>query len=405
MNDSQFDIIIIGGGLVGLASAFKIQQKLTKKKILILEKENDLALHQSGRNSGVLHSGLYYDPESYRSKNCVSGRRELVAFAKKYNIQHDVCGKLVVATNQKEVDALPALLNRGNDNGLKDLRIINRDEIKEIEPFVRGLSAILVPETGIIDYREVAKKLASLIKEINPNSVIATGEEVLSFKKKNQNISQVFTNNQIFECKNIIVCAGLFSDRLAKFDNLNINLKIVGFRGDYYTLNKHAQHKVKNLIYPVPNPEFPFLGVHFTRMTNGEIECGPNAVFTFKREGYHKMSFSFKDTLESLSYRGTWHLFKNHWRFGLNEIIKASSKRVFLQHLQKLIPSLKMEDITPGRSGVRAMALDNTGGIIEDFKIVSVKNNIHVLNAPSPAATACLSIGEKISLEFLKLDY
>ena len=400
--NTKFDIIVVGGGLVGLAAAFKIQQKKPQKTILVLEKEKDLALHQSGRNSGVLHSGLYYQTGSHRAKNCVIGRRELVEFAKQYNINHNVCGKLVVATNQQELDMLPTLLSRGTKNGLQNLQIIDQDEIKDIEPFVNGLSAIWVPETGIIDYRSVAKKLAFLITQINNQSKILTNTEVLDVETYLEK-SVVVTKSEHFECANIVFCAGLFSDRLAKADNINANLKIVGFRGDYYNLTKEASHKVKNLIYPVPNPEFPFLGVHFTRMTNGEIECGPNAVFTFKREGYKKMAFSLSDTLDSLSYLGTWRLFKNHWRFGLNELVKASSKKVFLNHLQKLIPSLRMQDINPGRSGVRAMALAKNGAIIDDFKIVVNDRNIHVLNAPSPAATACLSIGDTISNQFLKL--
>ena len=397
----NFDIIIIGGGLVGLASALKIQQKLPEKTILVIEKEKDLALHQSGRNSGVLHSGLYYKNGSLRADNCVKGRREIVSFAKEHNISHDVCGKLVVATNEREKESLPGLLKNGTINGLEGLKIINQDEIKEIEPFVNGCSAIWVPETGIIDYRAVAKKMAFLIQKINIASKVITGSEVLSFKKEVDKTT-VFTKDYQFQCDNIVFCAGLFSDRLAKLDNLKLDIKIVGFRGDYYTLTKHAQHKVKNLIYPVPNPEFPFLGVHFTRMTNGEIECGPNAVFTFKREGYGKLDFNLQDTYDALSYCGTWKLFKKHWRFGLNEMVKASSKRFFLNHLKKLIPSLTMDDIIDGRSGVRAMALGLDGDVIDDFKIVSNHRNIHVLNAPSPAATACLSIGETIAIEYLK---
>ena len=399
--NKKFDIIIVGGGLVGLSTAFKIQKNLPKKRILLLEKEQLLASHQSGRNSGVLHSGLYYKPGSLKSRNCVLGRRELVDFAKKHKIKHDVCGKLVVATNQNEKDRLDDLLKTGSENGLKNLQRLNKYEIKEIEPYVEGLSAILVPETGIIDYRQVATTLASLITSINSDSKILTNSEVIDFIDKKSS-SIVITRRDKFQCKNIIFCAGLFADRLAKKENTDLDLKIVGFRGDYYVLKDEAKHKVKHLVYPVPNPEFPFLGVHFTRMTNGDIECGPNAVFTFKREGYKKRDFSIKDTLDALNYIGTWRLFKNHWKFGLNELIKASSKRVFLHHLRKLIPSLTMSDIVPGRSGVRAIALGKDGDAIDDFKIISIRKNIHVLNAPSPAATACLSIGEAILKEFLK---
>jgi L-2-hydroxyglutarate oxidase len=400
--NTEFDIIIVGGGLVGLGSAYKIQKKYPKKNLLILEKEKELAFHQSGRNSGVLHSGLYYTPGSYRAKNCVNGRRELVDFAKKYNINHDVCGKLVVATNEAELNRLPALLQKGTLNGLKGLKIINSDEIKKIEPFVEGLGAIHVPETGIIDYKQVANRLAKLVIDINPNSKILTNSEVVSCES-NSIHSIVTIKNKVFKCIHVVFCCGLFSDRLAKIDKCKTDLKIVGFRGDYFCLKESSNDKVNHLIYPVPNPEFPFLGVHFTRMTTGEIECGPNAVFTFKREGYNKLDFSLKDTIDSLGYIGTWILFMKHWRFGLNEIIKASSKRIFLKHLQKMIPSLRMQDIIPGRSGVRAMALGIDGDIIDDFRIVVNKRNIHVLNAPSPAATACLSIGEAISESFSKI--
>lgn len=398
--DNHFDVIVVGGGLVGLSTAFKIQKKMPEKRILLLEKEEYVAFHQSGRNSGVLHSGLYYKPGSLRSKNCVLGRRELVDFAKQHKIKHDVCGKLVVATNNKEKHVLPTLFQRGVENGLKGLEILDSDQIKEIEPSVFGVGAILVPETGIIDYKEVAHKLADLITSINPSSKVLTKSEVIDFTVS-ELLSTVITKNHIYKCKNIIFCGGLFSDRLAKKDHLSLDLKIVGFRGDYYILTEAAKHKVNNLIYPVPNPEFPFLGVHFTRMTTGEIECGPNAVFTFKREGYNKADFSFRDTIDALSYIGTWRLFKNHWRFGFNEFVKAYSKTIFLRNLQKLIPSLTMNDIVPGRSGVRAMALGKYGDVIDDFKIVTSGRNIHVLNAPSPAATACLSIGETISQEFL----
>ena len=396
--NNAFDLIVVGGGLVGLASAYKIQKEFPKKNILVIEKEKDLAFHQSGRNSGVLHSGLYYKPGSYRAKNCVLGREELVAYAKKNNIKHDVCGKIVIAVNQEEVSRLPALLETGVKNGLNDLKIINRKEILDIEPFADGLSAIWVPQTGIIDYKGVANSLATNILKINSNSSILKGCKFLDCKE-----SIIFTNKGEYEGKNVIFCGGLFSDRLAKKDNVKLDLKIVSFRGEYYQLKQKSKHKIKNLVYPVPNPEFPFLGVHFTRMTTGEIECGPNAVFTFKREGYNKTDFSIKDTMDALTYTGTWQLFRKHWKFGLNEMLKAGSKSIFLKHLQKIIPSLTINDIISGRSGVRAMALGRQGNVIDDFRVVRNNNNIHVLNAPSPAATACLSIGETVSESFLEL--
>jgi len=393
MNNS-FDLIVVGGGLVGLSVAYKIQKKYPNKNILLIEKEKELAFHQSGRNSGVLHSGLYYKPGSYKAKNCVKGREQLVNFAKKNNIKHDVCGKIVVAVNEQEKKQLPSLLNRGKKNGLTGLKIINEKEITEIEPFVRGLSAIWVPQTGIIDYKQVAKCLQEKILKINNKSQIITNCKVISNNKK-----YVVTDKGLFTAKNKIFCGGLFSDRLAKKDNLNLDLKIVSFRGEYYQLKNTSRYKVKNLIYPVPNPEFPFLGVHFTRMTDGSIECGPNAVFTFKREGYKRGDFNFKDTIDSLSYPAIWKLFFKHWKFGLNEYKRSYSKKLFLKQLQIMMPSLTLDDLEVGRTGVRAMALGQDGDVIDDFRIQINNQNIHVLNAPSPAATACLSIGDYI------LDY
>ncbi len=390
MNNS-FDLIVIGGGLVGLSAAYKIQKNHPKKNILLVEKEKELAFHQSGRNSGVLHSGLYYKPGSYKAKNCVNGREQLVDFAKKNNLKYDVCGKIVVAVNQQEEDQLPSLLEKGKRNGLEGLKIINQNQIKEIEPYIRGLAAIWVPQTGIIDYVQVAQCLKEKIFKINSKSQVITNCKVISNNK-----NYIITNRGLFYAKNFIFCGGLFSDRLAKKDNLKLDLKIVSFRGEYYQLKSKSRHKVKNLVYPVPNPEFPFLGVHFTRMTDGNIECGPNAVFTFKREGYKKGDFNFKDTIDSLSYPAIWKLFFKHWRFGLNEYKRSYSKRLFLKQLQRMMPSLSLDDIELGRTGVRAMALGRDGHIIDDFRIQQNGQNIHVLNAPSPAATACLSIGDYI---------
>jgi len=387
----KYDFAVVGGGIVGLATAYKIQLKYPTLNIIILEKEKELAFHQTGRNSGVIHSGLYYNPGSSKAKNCVNGRKQLVEFAKKYQIDYDVCGKIILATNKIEQDRLSELKIRGEQNGLIGLKIIGKDKIKDIEPFVEGVAALFVPESGIIDYKGVTNKLADLIIQINPNSKIQTSCRVLDIKDE-----VLLTNQGNIQTYHTVFCGGLFSDRLAKKDDMKLKMRIVGFRGDYYDLEDHAKDKINNLIYPVPNPEFPFLGVHFTRMTDGNIECGPNAVFTFKREGYGKTDFSLKDTLDALTFSGTWRLFINHWKFGLNEYRRAFSKRLFLKELRKMLPTLKMSDIKAGRSGVRAMALSHEGEVIDDFKIVKNEKNIHVLNAPSPAATACLSIADEI---------
>jgi L-2-hydroxyglutarate oxidase len=388
----EFDIAVVGGGIVGLACAYKIQKEFPSICIAVLEKEAQLAMHQTGRNSGVIHSGLYYRPGSFRAKNCVNGRKQLVEFAKEHLIEHDVCGKVVVAATEDELDRLDQIYQTGKANGLEGIEKIDVDQLKEIEPFVKGIAAIRVPEAGIVDFVGVTTTLAQLIVEINPKSKIITSCEVLEIKKDNL----IKTSLGLLKAKYNVFCGGLFSDRLAKKDNLKPDLRIVGFRGDYYDLTPQAMEKVKHLIYPVPNPEFPFLGVHFTRMVDGTIECGPNAVFTFKREGYGKTDFNLKDTVEALLYLGTWKLFFKHWRFGLKEYKRAFSKRLFLKELKRLVPSLKMSDLKEGRSGVRAMALGQDGEVFDDFKIEHKENSIHVLNAPSPAATACLAIGDEV---------
>ena len=387
----QFDISIIGGGIVGLSTAYKLQSKYPNLKIAVIEKENSLAYHQTGRNSGVIHSGLYYKPGSFRAKNCVDGRKQLVKFAIENNIKHEVCGKIVLAKNSEEAKRLDQLKSNGIKNGLVGLKILNKEELNQIEPYAGGVAALYVPESGIIDYKQTTEKFAEKILSINKKSKIILSCEVYNFDD-----TSLFTSKGKIFSKSNIFCSGLFSDRLAKKDNLNADMKIVGFRGDYFKLRPKAKNKVKHLIYPVPNPEFPFLGVHLTRMTNGEIECGPNAVYTFKREGYNKFSFSIRDTIESLFFIGTIKLFINHWKFGLNEYKRSFSKRLFLRDLQKLVPSLELDDIEEAKSGVRAMALGKDGEVIDDFKIVKSKRNIHVLNAPSPAATACLSIADSI---------
>ncbi len=395
MENNQFDIIVVGGGIVGLASAYKINIKYPDKKILVLEKEKEVGPHQTGHNSGVIHSGLYYKPGSYKAKNCVDGRRELVAFAKEHNIKHDICGKIVVATDESELAHMNRVFNNGLANGVEGIEKINAQQIKEIEPFCTGIEGLWVPCTGIIDYVDVTKKYAELIHSRFKGSQVLTGHEVTAFEKLADGTT-VVTPKGKFKGKYVITCSGLQSDRIARKEGAKIDTAIVGFRGDYYDLSDKGLDKVKNLIYPVPNPKYPFLGVHFTRMIHGGTECGPNAVFVFKREGYGKTDFSLKDTAEAFSFGGTWKFFAKNIKFGLDEYRGAFSKKFFLKRLQKLIPTLELDDLKPGRAGVRAMALAPEGEMIDDFKIEVNGNAIHVLNAPSPAATSSLAIGTAI---------
>jgi L-2-hydroxyglutarate oxidase len=393
-----YDVAIIGGGIVGAATFYKLQKKNPNLKIVLIEKMDKLADHQTGHNSGVIHSGLYYKPGSLKAKNCIQGRHELVAFAKEYGVAHDVCGKVVVATDPAELPHMDKIFQTGLQNKIEGIEKINADQVKDIEPYVESIGGIWVPVTGIIDFRGATEKMAELALAMNPESEMHLGEEVLSIEKGDITSTVITTKNR-FEAKYLVFCAGLQADRLAKKDGIKLKEKVVGFRGDYYELTDQAKHKVKNLIYPVPNPDFPFLGVHFTRMTDGEIECGPNAVFTFKREGYGKTDFSCKDTFDALTYGGTWKLFFNNMSFGINEYRRAFSKKLFLKTLQRMIPSLTMDDIHPGRSGVRALLLAQDGDTRDDFRIEYHGRSIHVLNAPSPAATASLAIGGYIAEE------
>ncbi len=392
--DHTFDLIVIGGGCVGLAAAYKIGTRYPSLKIAVLEKEDRVSAHQTGRNSGVIHSGIYYKPGSYKAANCVNGRKELVAFAREYGVKHDICGKVIVATDLSELPHMNKVYQNGIANGVEDLRLISPEEIREIEPFCEGIGGIWVGCTGIIDYVAFTQKLAELLEQ-QYNGKVFLNTEAQGFEKTD-GFTVIKTNRGSFRCNYVVACAGLQSDRIAKKEGTGTDVAIVGFRGDYYDLSEKGMDKVRNLIYPVPNPQFPFLGVHFTRMINGGVECGPNAVFVFKREGYSKTAFSAKDTLAALTFGGTRRFFARHWRFGLDEYRGAFSKAYFLKRLQKLIPSLQPDDIVPARSGVRAMALGKDGAMIDDFKIEAKDNAIHVLNAPSPAATAALAIGNAI---------
>jgi len=394
----SFDIAIVGGGIVGAATFYKLQKRNPSLKLVLFEKENMLSKHQTGHNSGVIHSGLYYKPGSLKARNCIQGRRELVAFAQEHGIPHDVCGKVVVATDEKELPHLEKIYQTGLQNEIEGLHKITPEEVKAIEPHVECIAALHVGCTGIIDFRAATAKMVELALAINPDSQLMLNTEVLSIEKT-EGGSRFITSQGNFEATYGVYCAGLQADRLARKDGVKLKEKVVGFRGDYYELTHGARHKVKHLIYPTPNPDFPFLGVHFTRMTDGEIECGPNAVFTFKREGYGKTDFSLRDTWDALTYKGTWKLFFSNMSFGINEYRRAFSKKLFLKTLQRMIPSLTMDDIKPGRSGVRALLLADDGDTRDDFRIEYHGNSIHVLNAPSPAATASLAIGDYVADE------
>ena len=397
----NYDVVVVGGGIVGAATFYKMQKRFPDKVMLLIDKMPSLAAHQTGHNSGVIHSGLYYKPGSLKAENCVKGRHELVRFAKEHHVPHDVCGKVVVAANASEIGSLNKIHGLGLENKIEGIELINSDQLRDIEPECRGEAALWVPCTGIIDFVSATKKMVEVALGIQPLSAVHLSEEVLDFTPEGEG-TLVTTSKAKYVTKHLIVCGGLQADRLAKKDGVKLREKVVGFRGDYYELNDHAKHKIRNFIYPVPNPDFPFLGVHFTRMTNGEIECGPNAVFTFKREGYGKTDFNLRDTADALGYSGTWKLFFNNVSFGINEYRRAFSKRLFLKTLQHLVPSLTMDDLRPGRSGVRAMLLNQQGDTGDDFRIETTDRSIHVLNAPSPAATAALAIGDYVADRYIE---
>lgn len=395
----NYDIAIVGGGIVGAATFYQLQKKYPTKHILLLEKEDSVGKHQTGRNSGVIHSGIYYKPGSLKATLCKEGRHELIAFAKEHHIPYDVCGKIIIASKPSELKSLETIYQRGLENQMEDLSKIDPKEIQEIEPgCTNAIAGIKVGCTGIIDYVAVNQTLIEVTLSIQANSAFLTNHEVVDIQRVGDQNQVICTNGASFLVPFVISCAGLQSDRMAQKSLLEpLGCKIVPFRGDYYELSPKALDKVKHLIYPVPNPDFPFLGVHFTRMIHGGVECGPNAVFSFKREGYFKTSFSFKDAWDSLTYQGTWKLFAKHWKNGLEEYKRAFSKRLFLKSLQELVPGITMEDIIPCRAGVRAQALDYNGQLVDDFKIVEGFRSMHVVNAPSPAATASLAIGRYIA--------
>ncbi|MBE7551776.1 MAG: L-2-hydroxyglutarate oxidase [Anaerolineales bacterium] len=390
---SKFDIAIIGGGIVGLATAMALTSR-RPLSLIVLEAEDQLAAHQTGHNSGVIHSGLYYKPGSLKARNCVEGREALYRFCQEHQVAHEQCGKVVVATQPHELPQLDKLEERGRANGLKGLRRLTPAELKGYEPHVAGLAGLLVPETGIVDYRQVAQTYAKMVQQAG--GCVQTNTRLLSCQRQSNELCLETSQGDIHS-NYLINCGGLQSDRIARLCGVDPGLQIVPFRGEYYELVPERQFLVKNLIYPVPDPQFPFLGVHFTRMIHGGVEAGPNAVLAFKREGYHRSSFSLTDAWGFATYPGFWRLAARHWRMSLGEFYRSYSKHAFVKALQRLLPELTMEDVHPAGAGVRAQALEPNGALVDDFRFVEAERMIHVLNAPSPAATASLSIGQTIA--------
>ncbi len=391
----KYDIIIIGGGIVGLATALKIKEKSPALKVAVLEKENDIAMHQTGNNSGVIHAGVYYKPGSLKAKNCRSGYAQLLEFCNKEGIHYELCGKLIVATRKEELPRLENLFERSQQNGLELVRKIPAEAIKEYEPNATGLAAMWVPYTGIVDYSVVSRKYAEVFTERLGGKILlnkhVTGITVGSSH------NEVITPGESYPSSLIINTAGLFSDRIARFTHPKLNVRIIPFRGEYVMLRKDRSHLVKNLIYPVPDPNFPFLGVHFTRRVNGGIEAGPNAVWAFKREGYKFTDFEFSEVRGALAWKGFRKVMWRYWKMGLGEYYRSFNKTALTRALQRLVPEIKYGDLDTGGAGVRAQACDKNGGLVDDFLFAEDKSIINVLNAPSPAATASLAIGQYIA--------
>lgn len=390
----MYDFTIVGGGIVGLSTAMAIGYKNPQAKLAILEKESTWGFHQSGRNSGIIHSGIYYKPGSLKAKLCRKGNQALVKFCQTYNIKHEICGKIIVATREEELQNLENLYQRGLQNGLH-VHKLNQQQVKEIEPKVRCIAALQVPSAGIVDYHEVCQSFAEIVQnqggELYPNSCVQ------KIGKTQKGYQLEISDGRTIQTKKLINCAGLYSDRVTKLTGFDPEIKIIPFRGEYYNLKPEKQHLVNNLIYPVPNPDFPFLGVHFTRTIDGHVHAGPNAVLSFKREGYQKKEFHWNDFLETMTYPGLWKLASKYLDEGLKEMGRSLNKAAFVRSLQQLIPEIQAEDIVAAPAGVRAQALKSNGQLVDDFLIVQGENSIHICNAPSPAATASIEIGKVIA--------
>ena len=393
MTDSRYDVIVIGGGIVGLAVALEVTKRFPRLRLLLLEKESSVGRHQSGHNSGVIHSGVYYKPGSLKAKLCVEGARAMLEFCREHGVPYQVCGKVIVATDETEFPRLEELRRRGEANGLTGLRFLIPEELREVEPHAAGLRALAVPCTGITDYLRVCEKYAEIIPA--QGGTILTSTPVSGLRPYLREVV-VETDHGAFTTTFLVNCAGLFSDRISRMAGEERDVMIVPFRGEYYDLIPQRSSLVRGLIYPVPDPQFPFLGVHFTRRVNGTVDAGPNAVLAFRREGYRRSDFNLRDLVSSMAFPGFWRMAAKHWRSGLDEFRRSFSKPAFVRSLQRLVPELREQDLVPGGSGVRAQAIKRDGTLVDDFQFVSSGKMLHVLNVPSPAATASLLIGRMI---------
>lgn len=399
------DVAIVGSGIVGLATAYQLLTKDPDLRILVIDKESSYCMHQSSHNSGVIHSGLYYQPGSSKATTCLTGYKQLLDFCSQYGIKYEICGKVVVAVNQDECSRIPSLIERGVQNGLLGLKHWSKQELREREPYCCGLEAIYVPQTGIISYEDVASALFGLLSKLNVDFLFNSKVNRVTPQQDGSFVDVIFDSNQTHSARTVVCCAGLQSDRLAAKSDLSLSSRILPFRGEYYQLSEEASHLVNHLIYPVPNPEFPFLGVHFTRMIHGGVECGPNAVIALSRESYTKYGFSLVDACDTLFYPGFSKLASRYWEEGFNEIVRSFWKPAFLSALQKLIPDIKSNDLTTGGMGIRAQACGASGSLLDDFVLTGSGKVLHVINAPSPAATSCFGIGHdlaNITLQSLK---
>ena len=386
----KYDIVVVGGGIVGLATALQIQRANPRLSTVLIEKETILAKHQTGNNSGVIHSGIYYKPGSLKATNCIQGYHLLIDFCREHDIPFELCGKIIVATSPEEIPLLQNLYTRGQQNGLENLRKLQKEELAEYEPHVFGIEGVHVPQTGIVDYKLVAEKYGEVLRK--GGTQITLGEQVIDIQHNSEK-TVIVTQKTSYETKLVINCAGLYSDKVARMTRPEINVRIIPFRGEYYKLKKEKEGLVKNLIYPVPDPNFPFLGVHFTRMAKGGVEAGPNAVLAFRREGYKKSDINLTELGETLAWPGFQKVAAKYWKTGFGEMYRSFSRAAFTKALQKLIPEIQENDLEEGGAGVRAQACDREGGLVDDFLIFEDTNVINVCNAPSPAATSSLSIG------------